>query len=107
MDWSASAAAFWEASRGCPVCFRSSGSSFAAAPATQQRATYQPFNLIVLALASVAMALAGQITRDVLWIAACCLPATIVGAWIGARVYIGVSAQTFQRVVLTLCWSRG
>jgi uncharacterized protein len=38
----------------------------------------------------------------VLWIALLCLPATLIGAWIGARVYLGVSAQTFQGVVLSL-----
>lgn len=68
----------------------------------RQRAIYQPFNVIVLALASVAMSISGQITSRVLWIALLCLPATLIGAWIGARVYVGVSAQTFQRVVLSL-----
>lgn len=72
-----------------------------------QRATYQPFNLAVLALASVVMAVAGQITRDVLWIALYCLPATVIGAWIGAKVYLGVSPHTFQRVVLTLLLASG
>ena len=68
----------------------------------RQRAIYQPFNVIVLALASVAMSISGQITSRVLWVALLCLPATLIGAWIGARVYVGVSAQTFQRVVLSL-----
>ena len=66
----------------------------------RQRATYQPFNLIVLTLASIGMAITGQITMQGLWIALVCLPATLLGAWIGARVYVGVSAQAFQRVVL-------
>ena len=69
---------------------------------TRQRATYQPFNLIVLLLASAGMAISGQMTSRVLWIAFVCLPATLVGAWIGARVYAGVSPETFQRVVLGL-----
>jgi hypothetical protein len=68
----------------------------------RQRAIYQPFNVIVLALASVAMSISGQITSRVLWIALLCLPATLIGAWIGARIYLGVSAQTFQFVVLSL-----
>ncbi len=68
----------------------------------RQRAIYQPFNVIVLALASVAMSISGQITSRVLWVALLCLPATLIGAWIGARVYLGVSAQTFQCVVLSL-----
>jgi hypothetical protein len=67
-----------------------------------QRATYQPFNTVVLTLASIGMSISGQITLQVLWIAFLCLPATLFGAWIGARAFVGVSAQTFQRVVLGL-----
>lgn len=67
-----------------------------------QRATYQPFNLVVLTLASIGMAISGQITSEVLWIALVCLPATLIGAWLGARIYVGVSAEVFQRVVLGL-----
>jgi hypothetical protein len=61
-----------------------------------------PFNLIVLALAAGGMMLSGQITSRVLWIALSCLPATLIGAAVGARIYAGVSARTFQRVVLCL-----
>jgi uncharacterized protein len=73
----------------------------------QQRAIYQPFNLIVLTLASIGMAVSGQITSSVLWIAFLCLPVTLVGAWIGARVYVGMSTQAFQRVVLCLLLASG
>ena len=71
-------------------------------PSDGQRAIYQPFNLIVLSLAGVVMALGGQITRPVLLAAGLCLPVTLVGAWIGARLYTGVSQETFRRVVLVL-----
>ena len=71
----------------------------------RRRAIYQPFNLTVLTLASVGMAVSGQITMPTLGIAALSLPATLLGAWIGARVYVGVSAQTFQRVVLGLLFA--
>jgi uncharacterized membrane protein YfcA len=73
----------------------------------EQRATYQPFNLIVWALASIGMSISGQITSHVLWVAFLCLPPTLLGAWIGARVYVGVSTQTFQRVVLCLLFVSG
>jgi hypothetical protein len=53
---------------------------------------YQPFNLTVLTLASVGMAVSGRITMPMLGIASLCLPATLLGAWIGAHVYVGVSA---------------
>jgi uncharacterized protein len=72
-----------------------------------QRAVYQPFNLIVLTLAVIGMAASGQIRMPTLWIALLCLPATLISAWIGARVYTGISAQTFQRVVLCLLLASG
>jgi uncharacterized membrane protein YfcA len=71
-------------------------------PSDGQRTTCQLFNVIILALASIGMSVSGQITSRVLWIALLSLPATLLGAWIGARVYVGVSPQTFQRVVLCL-----
>jgi uncharacterized membrane protein YfcA len=73
----------------------------------RQRAVYQPFNLIVLTLASAGMALGGQITAPVLWVALFSLPATLAGAWIGARLYGAVSARTFQRLVLLLLLGSG
>jgi uncharacterized membrane protein YfcA len=71
-------------------------------PSAQQRAIYQPFNLVVLTLASAGMAASGAIDRDVLAVAALCLPVTVVGAAIGARLYTGVGEDTFRRVVLLL-----
>jgi uncharacterized membrane protein YfcA len=76
-------------------------------PPDSQRAVYQPFNLIVLALASVAMGFDGQITPDVLWIALFALPVTLAGAGIGARLYGAVSPRTFQRLVLLLLLASG
>jgi uncharacterized membrane protein YfcA len=71
-------------------------------PSDRQRAVYQPFNLVVLAMASVGMALSGQITFRVLTISLICFPATFVGALLGARAYVRVSPQTFQSVVLAM-----
>jgi uncharacterized membrane protein YfcA len=72
-----------------------------------QRAVYQPFNLVVLTLASLGMTVGGQLTVPVLWIALLCLPLTLGGAWIGARLYGVVSARTFQRLVLGLLLASG
>ena len=72
-----------------------------------QRATYQPFNLIVLALAGIGMSVSGQVTSPVLWMALLCLPATLIGAWLGARIYVGVSPRAFQRVILGLLFLSG
>ena len=71
-------------------------------PAAQQRATYQPFNLIVLALASLGMAATGSLDRQVATIALLCLPATLGGAWLGVRLYSAVDDTLFRRVVLLL-----
>jgi uncharacterized protein len=71
-------------------------------PSDRQRAVYQPFNLVVLAMACFGMAVGGQITIRVLTIALICFPATFVGALLGARAYVRVSPQTFQRVVLAM-----
>jgi hypothetical protein len=76
-------------------------------PSSGQRATYQPFNLIVLALASLGMALSGALDGRVLTVAALCLPVTLAGAWLGARVYTGVSEATFQRMVMVLLLGSG
>jgi len=76
-------------------------------PSARQRATYQPFNLSVLALASLGMALSGTLDRRVLIVAMLCLPVTLAGAWLGARAYTWVSEVTFRRVVLVLLLASG
>jgi len=68
----------------------------------QQRATYQAFNLVVLLLATIGMSISGHITTTVLWTAFVCLPATLIGAWIGARVYLRLPRAIFQRAVFCL-----
>lgn len=71
-------------------------------PSDSQRAVYQPYNMVVLGLAGIGMAISGQLDGDALFVAGLCLPATLLGAWIGARLYTGVSVETFRRVVLVL-----
>lgn len=72
-----------------------------------QRAIYQPFNLFALTLAALVMGAGGRIDADVLLVAAACLPATLVGAWIGARCYRRVPEAGFRRVVLGLLLASG
>lgn len=76
-------------------------------PLPQQRATYQPFNLVMLALAGLGMGISGQIDGDVLVVASLCLPATIAAAWIGTRAYLGIGEKTFRRIVLALLMASG
>ncbi|HRD78012.1 MAG TPA: sulfite exporter TauE/SafE family protein, partial [Hyphomicrobiaceae bacterium] len=73
----------------------------------QQRAIYQPFNLVVLALASLAMIVSGQMSARIVPVALLCLPVTLAAAWIGARLYVGLSPETFKRIVLCLLLASG
>jgi hypothetical protein len=71
-------------------------------PSVEQRAVYQPFNLIVLAIAGAGMATAGQIGDGALQAMALAGPATALGAWIGARLYRRSSEAAVRRIVLSL-----
>ncbi|HRY23586.1 MAG: sulfite exporter TauE/SafE family protein [Geminicoccaceae bacterium] len=71
-------------------------------PSTRQRMTYQPFNLIILALAGLGMLLAGQIDGSVVRAVAWCLPVTVLGTWIGLRLYSAAGEALFKRIVLIL-----
>jgi uncharacterized membrane protein YfcA len=72
-----------------------------------QRATYQPFNLIVLAIAGIAMAIGGHVTEDVLIVTAAAVPATLLGAMAGVRAYARASEAAFKRLVLVLLLASG
>ena len=73
----------------------------------EQRAIYQPFNLLVLILASVGMAVGGQVDALTVKVAVLCLPGTVAGAWVGARAYRKVSDRLFKQVVLGLLMLSG
>lgn len=72
-----------------------------------QRAIFQPYNLVVLSMASIGMGISGQITMEVLEIALVCMPLTFAGSFICARIYKGVSEKLFSRVVLILLFGSG
>ena len=62
---------------------------------------------MILTLASLGMAMSGQIDAQLMLVAAACLPVTLGGAWIGARVYRGFSEESFRRIVLALLLASG
>ena len=70
--------------------------------ARQQRARYQPFNLLVLAFASVAMLVIGKLDSEVMIYVAISAPFTIIGTLLGVRAFRGVSDAHFRRAVLLL-----
>ena len=49
----------------------------------------------------------GFITGQVVWLALLVLPATLFGAWLGARTYHALSDQNFRDVVLGLLFLSG
>jgi len=76
-------------------------------PSARQRATYQPFNLVILALAGVGMAVSGVLDAGVAMLAALCFPATLAGAWAGMRAYSRISETAFRRAVLAMLLASG
>ncbi|HET7889326.1 MAG TPA: sulfite exporter TauE/SafE family protein [Bradyrhizobium sp.] len=72
-----------------------------------RRGLFQTFNWTILAAALLAQAGSGLITRETMWLALVVLPATIGGAWIGARTYHVLNDGNFRDVVLGLLFLSG
>ncbi|WP_336234881.1 sulfite exporter TauE/SafE family protein [Achromobacter dolens] len=66
----------------------------------ERRAVFQSFNLSILAVALVSQAASGYLTGEVMSLAWRALPGTLVGAWLGRRLYHRVNAEEFNRIVL-------
>jgi uncharacterized membrane protein YfcA len=73
----------------------------------ERRALFQIFNWTILTAAFCAQAGAGLVTRETMWLTLMVLPATIGGAWLGARTYHGLSDGNFRDVVLGLLFLSG
>ena len=65
-----------------------------------QRAIVQNFNLATLATTMAAYVATGLVTRQALPMLAIVGPAMLIPAWLGGRVYTGISDITFRRIVL-------
>jgi uncharacterized membrane protein YfcA len=73
----------------------------------ERRGVFQIFNWTVLSAALGLQAATGFVTREVIWLALLALPATIFGAWLGARTYHALSDRNFRDVVLGLLFLSG
>jgi uncharacterized membrane protein YfcA len=73
----------------------------------ERRGIFQLFNWTVLTAALCLQAGSGLVTGEVLWLALLALPATIFGAWLGARTYHVLSDRGFRDVVLGLLFLSG
>lgn len=72
-----------------------------------QRATYQPFNLIVLAVAGIGMIVGGQIDHRIATVGLLCTPFTLLAAIVGSRLYLSISEDLFRRLVFVLLLASG
>jgi hypothetical protein len=73
----------------------------------ERRGVFQTFNWTILTASLCLQAGTGLVTREVLWFALLALPATIFGAWLGARTYHALSDRNFRDVVLGLLFLSG
>jgi uncharacterized membrane protein YfcA len=75
--------------------------------ADAQRGVYQLYNLAILAVVLAAYASHGILTARVWELALVCLPATILGAFLGSRLYGRVSDRQFRAIVLWMLFASG
>jgi hypothetical protein len=73
----------------------------------ERRGVFQIFNIAVLLAALCLQAASGLVERNVIWLTALAFPATILGSWLGARLYHALSDQNFRDVVLGLLFLSG
>jgi uncharacterized protein len=72
-----------------------------------RRGVFQIFNWTILSTSLCLQAGAGFVTKEVLRLALFVLPATLSGAWLGARTYHALSDRNFRDVVLGLLFLSG
>ena len=68
----------------------------------ERRGIFQTFNWTILATALCVQIATGLVRLEVIWLALLALPGTILGAWLGARIYHALSDRNFGDVVLGL-----
>ena len=73
----------------------------------QRRGIFQIFNWTVLATALMLQAASGLVDVQVIWLALIAFPGTLIGAWLGARLYHALSDRHFAGVVLGLLFLSG
>jgi len=73
----------------------------------RQRAVIQNFNLAMLSLTMASYLASGQVTRAMWPSLAVVAPALLLPAWLGTRLYLGISDLAFRRIVLSLLTASG
>ena len=73
----------------------------------ERRGVFQTFNWTVLFVALCLQAASGLVAREVIWLAVLAFPATVLGSWIGARLYHALSDRNFRDIVLGMLFLSG
>lgn len=73
----------------------------------QRRGVFQVFNFTILAVALGVQIASGLVKPDLLWLVICAFPGTLLGAWLGSRVYHALNDRNFSDVVLVLLFLSG
>ncbi len=73
----------------------------------ERRGIFQTFNWTILTASLCLQAGTGIVEVEVLWLALLAFPATLFGAWIGARTYHVLSDHHFRDIVLGLLFLSG
>jgi uncharacterized protein len=68
----------------------------------ERRGIFQIYNFTVLVAALLLQTITGLIGPEVTWLAFVTLPGSIIGAWLGARLYHALDDRNFRDVVLAL-----
>jgi uncharacterized membrane protein YfcA len=73
----------------------------------ERRGIFQIFNGTVLAASLAMQIVTGFVKTEVYWLALIAFPCTIIGAWIGSRIYHALSDRHFGDIVLGLLFLSG
>ncbi|PKQ13409.1 MAG: sulfite exporter TauE/SafE family protein [Alphaproteobacteria bacterium HGW-Alphaproteobacteria-1] len=76
-------------------------------PKHETRAVLQPFNVVVLAVTTVLLALKGAYTRETLIYLAVALPASLLAAQIGIAVFRRLTDAAFRRLMIVMTFVSG
>ena len=66
----------------------------------ERRGVFQTFNWTVLFVALCLQTASGLVGREVIWLAMLAFPGTVLGSWIGAKLYHALSDRNFRDIVL-------
>ena len=74
---------------------------------TERRGIFQVFNWTILLTALLLQVGSGLVKIDLIWLALLAFPGTVLGAWLGTKVYHALSDRNFRDVVLGLLFLSG